>query len=283
MIIPRFIIFNIAMTLLFESSMATGYPVSRRANTSGQHDQVQADPRTLWEQAIAAKGGRDKLYSVENMLISKTGAYPNALGKSNSFRTVTLNLFQHGFWGWYDYGADVFGRTVETYNFDAGIRYYSNSDDPPPKPRAILPYETAQSRTYGLLSYLMETKWLKPILIRSAVGREGGDLVDIVYTKLLDRAEGFETEEVPIDFALDRRTHLPVRVTFYSKLGKPSVVEHLSDYTEVNGIKVPSVNKIDGRVDTIKIQFNIPYDKDILNKPPLLSAGSEAWRPHDGR
>jgi hypothetical protein len=46
-------------------------------------------------------------------------------------------------------------------------------------------------------------------------------------------------------------------------------VQRLSDYTEVNGIKVPQTIKLnDGTVDKLVIQFNVKYNEVIFTKPP---------------
>src|SRR5436190_12184687 len=113
----------------------------------------------IWEEAILAKGGRQKLESVRNIFISSRSKYWHGLKRYEVF-VQELNVFPGKMWLWQDYRPDVFGLTVELCDFDNGIKYFINSDVPPPQPHVLAPYETSLSRTYGLLGYLMETKWL---------------------------------------------------------------------------------------------------------------------------
>lgn len=234
----------------------------------------------IWEQAIAAKGGREHLHAVRNIVISSRGQYRHGL-KIYQVHTEAFFVFPNKIWTWNDYRPDVFGLTVEMYNFDTGVRYFSNSDNPPPQSHVIPSYETNLSNTYGLLGYLLETKWLKPKILGTSAERIEGRTIDVVHTMLQDNVSGFLPEDRYIDFAFARTTHLPVRVSYYHVRGGERVLdltEYLSDYTEVNGIKFPQQRKVEGSIDRIKIQINVEYNEDIFNKPPLVQAGAEAWK-----
>lgn len=84
-------------------------------------------------------------------------------------------------------------------------------------------------------------------------------------------------QDLYIDFSLDRETHLPVKVS-YSRMksgeeGSWTEIT-LSEYVDVNGIKVPS--KTD--TDRIVVRLNVDYDEELFSKPPSIAAGPEAWR-----
>jgi len=271
-----------ALIMLFCSQHAGTRPRVRRAvSNGGRQESTQQEVRRIWEQAIAAKGGRERLQAVQNLVISKVGNYPTSSGKTNTVRTEAFFVFPNKIWMWMDYRPDVLGLTVETYNFDSRVNYIITSDDPPPIPQAIRPSETSKSHTHGLLSYLLETKWLKPELVSAKTERIRRRTVDVVRTTLRDDVEGFSPENKYIDFAFDRETHLLIRVSYYHKRGYEEVLdvaENLSDYTEVNGIKVPQKSEVGGSIEKISIQINVPYNEDIFTKPPSVAAGPEAWK-----
>src|SRR5688572_13443450 len=71
--------------------------------------------RRVWEDAIVAKGGRERLESVRSIFISSRSKYWHGLKRYEIF-TQELNVFPGQIWLWQDYRPDVFGLTVELYN-----------------------------------------------------------------------------------------------------------------------------------------------------------------------
>ena len=248
--------------------------------------QSQSDTQELsrahqvWEQSIHAKGGRERLESVRSIFISSRTKYWHGLRRYEVF-TEQLNVLPDRFWLWQDYRPDVFGVTVELYDFDKGIKYVTSSDVAAPKPRAIEPNETVLSRTYGLLGYLMETKWLKPKLIGLDESSLHRRKVDVVHTVLTDQPAGFAPEKIYIDFWIDRETHLPAKVVYTlnrpGQKGSPLEV-WFPEYVEVNGIKVPSQTEIDGVRDRIVVQLNVSHKEELFTRPPTIAAGPDAWK-----
>lgn len=235
-------------------------------------NKTRQEARRIWEQAIAAKGGRERLYAVKNLVISTSGEYRASSPKTNVLKTEALFVFPNKIWRWSDYRPEVFGLRIEMYNYDANKYYLATPGSTQSPPSQILSKENSTDQTYGLLSYLMETKWLKPTPISASKARVGHQSADVVQTSLGDKR---------IDFAIDKQTHLPIRVSYYHTLdGKEvlDIIENLSDYTEVNGIKIPRKRKVDNMVDSLNILFNVEYNEDIFTKPPLIEAGAEAWR-----
>jgi hypothetical protein len=100
-----------------------------------QNDKKQEAQR-LWELAIAAKGGRERLYDVRNMVFSSRGEYLTHLGKRNPARHDELVVFPNKIWFWDDLRPDVFGLTVGMYNYDTNMCYFIGPDNPnsPAKP-----------------------------------------------------------------------------------------------------------------------------------------------------
>lgn len=267
--------------LLCLQHAGTASKVTRAVKGIERQEGTQQEARRIWEQAIAAKGGRARLHAVQNLVISTVGNYTASSGKTNTVRTEAFFVFPNKVWTWVDFRPDVLGLTVEMLNFDSNTRYLITSDNPPPVGQAIPGTETSTSQTHGLLAYLLETKWVKPELVSASTARIGRRTVDVVHTKLRDDVKGYLSDDKRIDFAFDRETHLPIRVSYYHKRGDTKVLdvaENLSDYTEVNGIKVPQKGEADGSVDKISIQINVPYNEDIFTKPPSVAAGPEAWK-----
>ena len=83
-----------------------------------------------------------------------------------------------------------------------------------------------------------------------------------------------------VDFALDPKTHLPIRVSYYSTDNKTYVTTvDLADYIEVGGIKLPqTVRYDDGTQDKKSYQLNVGYKEDIFTKPTHIEAGAKAWK-----
>jgi hypothetical protein len=234
----------------------------------------------VWEQAIVAKGGRERLESVRSIFISQRSKYWHGLKRYEVF-SEELTVFPGKSWSWTDYRPDVFGLTVEMYNFDRGIKYFSNADVPPPQPHAISGYETVVSHTYGLLGYLMETKWLKPKVIGLDEATFERRKVDVVHTMLKDDVEGFLPEDVYVDFSIDRKMHLPVRVSYSRmKFGEKASWTEIGfpEYIDLYGLKMPTTTEIDGVKDKVIVELNVNYDEELFAKPPSIAAGPEAWR-----
>ena len=73
-----------------------------KAENTPPRQGTQAEAQRLWELAIAAKGGRERLYSERNILISTT--------RSN-YQTVELRVFPDKFWRWTGQ-PEQFGRSA---------------------------------------------------------------------------------------------------------------------------------------------------------------------------
>jgi len=249
-------------------------PLAKARQTDNQQ---LSRAQEIWEDAILAKGGRQKLESVRNIFISSRSKYWHGL-KRYEVLVQELTVFPGKIWLWQDYRPDVFGLTVELYDFDKGIKYFTNSDIPPPQPNVMAPYETSLSHTYGLLGYLMETKWLKPKVTGFKETTLRGRKVDVVHTFLNDSVEGLAPEDFYIDFWLDRETHLPLRVSYTRmQLGQKSSPTNIifSKYVDVNGIKIPSENDASGKV---VVQLSVDYNEKLFSKPPSIASGPDAWK-----
>lgn len=245
--------------------------VSVPHNSQGKREQTEEEAKRLWEQYITAVGGREHLFAVNNVVITSDSQY-----NTGPIHQVSLSVFPNKFWFWDDLRPSKFGLRVEMHNYETDMTYIITPGD-----RYSLPHKIVGEKNQfqsNLLYYLPENRWFKPELVRATKGRVGLRAVDIVETK-----EGNNRA----DIALDRKTHLPVTITYYHTRDNRLVLDNvlrLSDYVEVNGIKVPQkVKDTDGPEYKISIQFNVEYNEDIFVHPTRIEDGPEAWRPKTKR
>jgi hypothetical protein len=246
-------------------------PYHLRSIKYRQADQQQEEAERLWEQAIAAKGGRDRLYAVCNMVISTTKVTTGLFPKTQ-VRREELLVFPSLYWFWDDYRPDVFGVSVHMYNYDNNTSSVFSDDKTNHTPKPTTDAQGRKALKNDQLSFLLESKWLKPKIVKANTGRIGLRSVDIVQTMV---------EGERVDFAFDRETHLLVQVSYYDEVKEKTYVnvQSFSDYVDVAGIKVPQTVEYDeGSKYKAAFQFNVEYDENIFISPPPIEAGPKAWK-----
>ncbi|HEY0408343.1 MAG TPA: hypothetical protein VGC89_21590 [Pyrinomonadaceae bacterium] len=226
---------------------------------------TQAEAQRLWELAIAAKGGRQRLYAVRNMLISTTGG--------SKYHTVDLHVFPDKFWSWAG-EPEPLGQSANMYNLEQRVAYSSNSGRPGAAAVKLHESNLGGGRIElvdAQLFYLMETQWVKPTLVGVSSGEVGWHRADVVRTQFEGRT---------IDYYLDRKTHLPLKVALVDESnGREYMYETQSDYANIDGIQLPL--KVDTRGTgnlSNSYQFNVEYDQQLFERPPSALAGPDAWR-----
>jgi hypothetical protein len=240
-------------------------------NSSKTENELRKEAERLWELAIQAKGGRERLHNIRNMFISSQTQYYWGVKKITN-RRESLYVFPNKWWVWDDNRPSVFGLTMEMYNLETRKKYLVTDGQ---KNVGLQPIESNYKSTNfsALVTDLMETKWNQPTPEKVYSGKEGKDKVDIVQIILIGQR---------IDFALDKRTHLPVRVIAYLN-EKPSYNARLLDYVDVSGIKMPSRIVLEDKYDKTEYKrtykFNIEYNEDIFKTPPLpIESAASAWK-----
>jgi hypothetical protein len=227
----------------------------------------------VWEQAIAAKGGRQRLYGVRNLLISGSQGYTSKQGSANRVLRESLYVVPDKYWFYDEYSSDRFGVRMHMYDYSRNLQYVGAPGDPQTRLESIMGSERIKRPDNSVISLLLETRWLKPIPVRATVETIGSKKVDVVET-IVNNSR--------VDFAFNKKTHLLIRITFYNIVSNKTYtdVQHFSDYVDVGGIKVPlTVNLDDGTEEKSTIQFNVEYNSDVFAKPPPSGAGPKAWRP----
>ena len=251
-----------------------------RADASAQTKPIAAndsreEAERLWEQAIAAKGGRERLYSISNLQLSVRDKQWWGF-KRVPYEIESLYVFPGKSWQWIDQTGSIFGFGIIMRNYEGGTNWtyldhgaggsVSESPDQPIYRGGLSGIIDTQ------LKYLMETKWVKPIPVSVERGKVGRHAVDIVRTLVRE----YPKREEHVSFALDRKTHLPRKVLYHTvTFGKEtSGGPSLSDYASINGVQMP------GKVgpDKTTYQFNVDYNPQVFELPPSREAGIDAWK-----
>lgn len=160
------------------------------------------------------------------------------------------------------------------YNYETNRYYILSPDDPDNALHNLPDHKTVQNSglVVAQIVYLMESRWVKPDPIAVYEGTVSGLKVDIVQTKVFGRR---------FDFAIDRKSHLPVRFISYFlfKGVEYASTTDLDDYLNVDGIMVPrKETTTDGTVYLSRIQFNVRYDNRIFSQPTPLDKGPFVWQ-----
>lgn len=232
-----------------------------------------ADPQELWEQAVKAKGGHQRLRAVHTLAVYMkpaaivltgppatwlfvfpdryfeydgrgSGSYPfvaaNGIGMADSPRSITV-----------DGGAD---RVAMDAN---GI----------PRTAWHLTRMERDRLTLNQLVFLLETAWLQPAPVAAK-------------HEVLTVEAGGRTFRLSLN-----KEHLPERVLSLSNSGKKRKTEydyHLDRYREFQGVFLPTrVALTTGlRLWTWDVDYEIDakYNPKLFERTPDLADGPEPWR-----
>jgi len=259
----------------------------------------------LWNEALAAKGGRDRLLAVKNLVVDQI--FPTRLHPHGKERTITdLYVFPDLAW---QYGHDSWssGRSVTLgiWNGHLGKSYVCYNDEP---------FCRESNDTLGQLIgnlgdlqivWLMETRWIKPQPVKAWTQRIGWRQVDVVETEVnnvlgtetRETGNGWKTavkamEKLKVKYFLDRSTHLPVKITYALFFKKSQSYKagwlhyefRLRNYEDVAGIKLPRdvwVNAGSYKFihERDRYEFNAQYDPRVFVCTPRISDGPDGFRP----
>lgn len=268
------------------------YPPSGATNSQrqmGMEPEENKSARNLWEQAIAAKGGRERLHAVRSFVVSSKSKYSKGPQDMPGHKMETLYVLPDKFWEWQDIPGPL-GVHITVLDFERRVGWELSDKWTSAKPitaNSTMPNRgDSQSQTQDLkfrslrekfveaqLIYLMETKFLTPSLIGSRKTRLGPTSVDVIETSI-----GRER----IEYYLDPATHLPQRITIITRLesGRDYVdIIRLSDYASVDGIMMP--RRVAWGVDDenkTSYQINVNYDPSLFESAPTMHTSADAWR-----
>ncbi len=251
------------MIFILAAFSGTSFTATKEGLSNSKNSLERA--KELWEAAITAKGGRDRLYAVNSLAISEDINKNNRLSSS-------LYVFPDKYWDWSDKRPYKFGLQVLVENHELGVGYFVVGHEPDNPSKIKLSPEHRSKFDDVQLTLLLESKWFKPELLGASKNRIGPKQVDVVELK----AGGFK-----IGVFLDEKTHLPTQLIYYSnyKAGKILNRYELSDYREIAGILIPHSFNVGGSGwGEVKVEINVKYNPRVFERPPDISAGPEQWR-----
>jgi hypothetical protein len=246
----------------------------------------------LWEEAIRAKGGRERLLSIKSLLITST-VYARAPRGSNDKDAVRLYAMPGKVWV-YTY-TEKFDVKVDATVINTERKLCTVTLSPAGSSVRPLSPCVPETWTQYLLQdpfiYLMETGWVRPAPLRARTEGKGERQVDVVEV---------EVGKLRADFYLHRKTRLPFRIVteWYGGIGRATgtlgpMEVLLEDYAEVEGVQMPrrvtrrylppdreSVgDPLTGDEERARYQFNVTYDPAIFDAPAPKKVKRDDWRP----
>lgn len=247
---------------------------------AGPSAEARQEAKELWEQAVKAKGGRERLYRVRNFVASSKTRYGwNPLSDVGSgMYEESLYVLPDKWWNFFDYRPGKLGYGINVLDIEREIRWHAGPGRPVPNsPRPDIERDVFNDFKYRFrraqFIYLLETDWVKPTLIRTRTELVGFKKVDVVETSI---------DSVRVDFYLERRNHLPIKIVTDSPgrrgSGRMDYTFRLADYVDVDGIRMPQSVSLGNVENKTTYQFNVDYDESVFERPPPPDIGPEAWR-----
>lgn len=252
--------FSLYMSLVF----VLCFPVFATAQKKPRN-QEQAEQ--LWELAIAAKGGRERLHQVNSLVVSYQETVRNFLGLVVHRGPVEqLYVFPSRLWTWDDGLPPPFRLLVRTIDLERDLACSASANLNPPACGKARQIESRAEIDEAQYLYLLETKWIKPAPISVRRDTISFKKVDVVRTKYNDKE---------IDYYLDRTTHLPRRIAVYRNNSERERLRFdFSEYVNIGGIEMPGKQK----KGKIKFIINPDYDEALFIRTPSIAAGPKAWQ-----
>jgi len=235
----------------------------------------------LWEQAVAAKGGRERLAAIQSFAIQERTEFGRLMLRDVAAGKVSqvVCVLPDGWWEFLDYRPGKMGYSVLAANAQTGLGWSTHGGPAGPLLRRYtgLAYRVRQLQYV----YFLETRAVRPTPIRASTVKRGFATVDRVETML---------EDDLVVFDLDVKTHLPIRIETSRKNSLPPprpgmtppgamrFVFELDRYSEVAGIQVPGRVKLGGDAADARVEINPEYDASIFTTPPSPDSTIDSWR-----
>ena len=268
----------------FAAALAFAISASAQGAVQKKYDN-RARAQALWEEALRAKGGRERLHSVRNFLISSNidVEAPKGSGITETERLYVLpgKAWIYQFTPHFDVSLEATVINMER-NLCMVTLAPARGDVPPLS--SCVPTTWAARLIQDPVIYLMETEWVRPVPVRARVEGTGSGQVDVIETKVGD---------LRVDFYLHRKTRLPTKLVTDDYNGVKQATQrmgltvHLDKYVNVDGIQMPgrvirqpdvgwSIVRRD--TETARYKFNVEYDKTIFDNPISKKAKANDWK-----
>ncbi len=245
----------------------------------------------LWEEAIRAKGGHERLQSINNFLISSMIDTEAQRGNST---TEAERLYAMPGKAWiytitptFDVSVDA---TVINHERNFCMVTLSPAGGGVPPLSHCLPTTPVQYLIQDPVIYLMETNWVRPVPESVRTEGKGKKQLDVIET---------EIGNLRVDFYLDPKTRLPVKLVtkWYGGIGQATgplglMTVELGNYVAIDGILMPqrvtrepqvgarSVGEVSRRdTERARYRFNVTYNPAIFEYPASKNVKPDDWKP----
>ena len=251
---------------------------------------------TLWEEAIRAKGGRQRLHAIESFVISSTidyhlitpafGTYVSPGHADSESERERLYAMPGKAWLWEYTPQFHVSLEATVMNMERNLCMVTLAPIGPMRSVPGLSFCVPTLWTQRLIQdpalYLMETRWVRPKPVRTRTEGKGKKQQDVIEA---------EVGQLRLDFYLDRKTHLPAKVVTEESPGEPRLPRRMDlmvtfeDYAEVDGIQMPRrlirepllTEVVRRDTERAKYRFNVAYDEKIFTHPIPKNAKSKDW------
>ena len=245
---------------------------ARAAAKNIRNENSQSDAHQLWERAVVAKGGRERLRSITCLYVKRIQPEGDRDYQFHVFPDFSFN---------YTYGGRFEDSAIEVYNHRKAITWWLPSGSNYAMPR-IRRNDDPSTNIIAQFLYLMVTNWMDPKPLRLRKEWLGLKRVDVIEVA----ANGW-----PVDYYLDPKTLLPIQVvseySFMShEKGEKEQVVKLDDYAPIDGVMMArklsySYTYTNARrrwTENVSYELNPSYDPQFFEQPPTARTLPESWR-----
>jgi len=266
---------------------------------SKETDSNRALAQQIWEEALQAKGGRDRLHAVQNFLTSGE-IHVDAVKGSHISEVQWLRALPGKAW-LYEYTPEFIvslDATVINLERNLCVKTLSPAKGNVPPRSFCLPTTYTERLIQDPIIYLMETNSLRPVPIRTYEGKRGLNRVDVVETAV---------GKYRFDFYLDRKTKLPVKLVtdeyegIFEGTRPMGLTIYFDNYVTVDGIKMPTrvtrepkhipisdfwvlsgapefPEKARRDIELFSYKFNVAYEETLFDRAVPKTVKASDWK-----
>jgi len=219
-----------------------------------------ADPQEVWEQALKAKGGRERLHGVHSLAIFMKPAEVTLRGVATNWLCVFPDRYFE-----FD-GAGVGGNQRAIVVNGTADRAATDATGIPRNARHLSSYEHDRL-VLNQLVFLLESAWLQP------------QPVEVRHNVLVVQAAG-GTYKLFLD-----KANLPERVLSVPMRSEKNMAPYdfrLQHYREFQGVMLPArvttVGRVSESIWDVDYEIDANYNPQLFERMPKASDGPEPWR-----
>ncbi len=254
-------------------------------------DAERARAEALWEEAIRAKGGRERLHAVENLLISST---VDGRTQRGSAVTEAERLYDMPGRAWIFKHTPDYDVSVEATVINSARNLCTVTMNPVGRSGSVpglslcTPTTPLEYLVQDPVIYLMETRQVRPVPVRARTEMKSGKPIDVVETMV---------GQLRVDFYLHSKTRLPYKLVTDKFHGVPQMTDkmgltvYLENYTLVDGVQMPrlvtrqptviesTVEVFSHDIENARYKFNVSFDEKIFEQPVPKNVKRDDWKP----